>query len=91
MLVKIKDGSAMRMAHEGKWYNFNKGEVKECPESIIPAFRGFVIPAQPKAVATQVVIKVPSTMPIINAEQPKIKIPVKIKTTKRKLSKRRIS
>lgn len=90
MLVKVKDGSAMRMAHEGKWYLFAKGEVKDCPDSFLPAFRGFVVSAelvsQPRQQLQPIVAvlpKEPSTMPVIQSEQPKIKIPTKIKIKKK--------
>lgn len=79
MLVKVKDGSSVRMIHEGKWYNFSNGEVKDCPDSILSAFGGILVQAlqQTRIFPTKI-----TPMKIIPVEQPKIKIPAKKKKTK---------
>jgi hypothetical protein len=85
MLVKVKDGTPTSLFHEGVKYHFAKGQPKECPESILMAYRGLLIPVQKPVVVPP---KAPERMPIIQIEQlTKIKIPIKVKSIKKKKNK----
>ena len=87
MLLKTKNGLGTRMAHEGRWYNFSNGEIKDCPSNMLQAFRGVLVPAisiEPTRVSPRIIpFKPLPKMPIIPVEQTKIKIPAKIKIKKK--------
>jgi hypothetical protein len=90
MLVKVKDGSAVRLIHAGIRYYFNKNEIKDCPESILSGYRGLIVSAETRIqpVPEPVIeYKKQQKMPVIDAEEPKIKIPSKIKGTIKKKEK----
>lgn len=75
MLLKTKDGTATRMIHDGRWYNFSSGEVKDCPNNMLQAFRGVLVQAEPTRVSPRIIPFKP--LPIIPLESAKIKIPSK--------------
>lgn len=91
MLIKVKDGMPVRMIHEGGRYHFSAGEIKDCPASMLSAFRNVLVSAEPKPQQSEParIIK----MPIINisSEASPVKIPVDVpKPAKtKKVSKKR--
>jgi len=93
MLLKTKDGLANRMIHKGIWYQFLENEVKDCPSTMLSAFRGVLIMAEQRVKdITQPPIKEEkSSMPIISVDsitkEPTPKKVVKKKSTKKKAKK----
>ena len=83
MLLKVKDGVPNRMIHKGIWYNFAPGEVKDVPETMLLAFRGVLVMAEPRVKLETSEVKPivtkkpepikpePSGMVIINADPTK--------------------
>lgn len=61
MLMKTVDGMATRMFHKGIRYIFERNEVKDVPDTMLAAFRGVLISAEP----------IRRKMPIVQIESPK--------------------
>jgi hypothetical protein len=80
MLLKTKNGLGVRMIHDGRWYNFSNGEIKECPDNMLQAFKGVLVQAESIRASRIIPFK---PLPIIPVEQTKIKIPAKIKIKKK--------
>ena len=81
MLMKVKDGVASSMFHEGVKYYFNKGEVKDCPPNMLDAFRGVLVQAEPIKEFFPRLIKMPIIQ--VNTETNDKKVIIK-KTAKKK-------
>jgi len=101
MLLKVREGYPVRMIHKGIWYDFSKGEVKECTESLLLSFRETlvmveqpVVPVSPPTLsvglpkAEEPTSIEPIGMPVIKAEEP-IKKTVPKKTMKKKKAKKK--
>lgn len=79
MLIKVKSGMPERMIHEGVRYYFAEKEIKDCPESMLSAFRGILVQAEQPAVIPYMI-----KMPIIQVNDKQDKIVIKKKTSKKK-------
>jgi len=95
MLLRVKDGIPNRMIHKGIWYNFGKDEVKDCPSTMLSAFRGVLIMAEQrvKDITQSSTKEEKLIMPIISVDntpkEPTIKKVVKKKSTKKKSKKKK--
>jgi len=68
MLIKVENGMSARMIHKGVRYYFAEKEIKDCPPSMLSAFRGVLVSAEPQQTEPSRIIK----MPIIQVRQEKI-------------------
>lgn len=82
MLMKTVNGKGTKMIHGGGRYTFQPNEVKDCPESMLSAFRGVLVAVNNISPPIHTMMIMPIIRVNNEIDEPKVKKVIKTKKKK---------